>query len=585
MLKVTKKVLMILETRQKKMMILLIFMMLIGGIVDSISVSLILPLISAIMNEGNWNKEWYAQIICDIFNISDQKNYIKVLLLFLILIFILKNLYLLLEYYIQYSFIAKTQYIMRYHLMRKFIYKPYSFFLMANSGEIVRIFTEDTTQTFVLLTNLLQFYTETIVCVILGVTIFFISPIIAIELIITLLLELLIVAKFIKPIMKRHGEIARQDGASSNKWILQAIQGIKNIKVAQTEKFFCEKYVFHAKRVVNASRKNQTLAALPKPFIEAFTVSAVLALMLIMVVRDVELTLIVPQLTAFVVAAIRLLPSVNRISVATNQIPYYEGGLDNVIEVLRKERGEIDYEIVSNREKKDKDEKRKITFEKSIIMNEIDFSYQGTDRMILDHAGLKILAGQSVGIVGPSGAGKTTVVDIMLGLLKPQSGCISIDGIDIEENLSSWLNRLAYIPQQIFLIDGTIKENIAFGKKKDNIDEEMVWKALQEAQMEQYVKSMPLGLDTVVGEQGIRLSGGERQRIGIARALYNNPDVIFFDEATSALDNETEAAIMDSINSLKGHKTMIIIAHRLSTISNCDVLYRVQDGRIIKENH
>lgn len=583
MLKITKKVMLILNERQKKMVVVLAFMMLIGGIVDSVSVSLILPLISAIMNEETWNQEWYAQLICKMFHISEAKVYIEVLLILLILFFFMKNVYLLFEYYVQYSFIAKSQYKMRHDLMTGFIYKPYAFFLNANSGEIVRIFTEDTTQAFALLTSLLQFYTEAFVCVILGITIFIISPTIAFELVVILLLELLVIAKFIRPTMKKYGEINRNDGAASNKWILQSIQGIKNIKVAQTEDFFREEYGKHAERVVDATRKNLTLATFPRLFIEAITVSAVLALMFIMVIMGKELTLIVPQLTAFVVAAMRLLPSVNRISVAINQMPYYEGGLDNIINVLKNEKRERDAKK-ENYKRKNSDRKN-IKFRNSITLKSVDFSYVGAESNILDCAGVEILSGQSVGIVGSSGSGKTTVVDIMLGLLKPQSGCVLIDGINIEENLTSWLDRLAYIPQQIFLMDDTIRENVAFGKKKRNIDDEKVWEALKEAQMEKFVKKMPDGLDTVVGEQGIRLSGGERQRIGIARALYNNPDVIFFDEATSALDNETETAIMESINSLKGRKTLVIIAHRLSTISNCDVVYRVQGGKILKESN
>ena len=194
-----------------------------------------------------------------------------------------------------------------------------------------------------------------------------------------------------------------------------------------------------------------------------------------------------------------------------------------------------------------------------------------------------IQKGQSVGIVGTSGAGKTTLVDILLGLLQPQEGRVLVNDVDIKEDMSGWLSRIGYIPQTIFILDGDIRANVAFGIEPDRIDDEAVWRALKEAALDEFVHSLPEGLSTQLGERGVRLSGGQRQRIGIARALYHNPEILFFDEATSALDNETETAIINSINQLQGFKTLIIIAHRLSTIAGCDVVYRVEDGKVRKE--
>ena len=197
---------------------------------------------------------------------------------------------------------------------------------------------------------------------------------------------------------------------------------------------------------------------------------------------------------------------------------------------------------------------------------------------------MQIPVGTSVGIVGPSGAGKTTAVDILLGLLKPQRGMVCADNVDIKDGYGSWLSHLAYIPQMIYMLDDTIRANVAFGFTSDQIDDEQVWRALDEAQLGDFIRTLPEGLDTTIGERGVRLSGGQRQRIGIARALYTDPELLIFDEATSALDNETEAAIMESINSLHGKKTMIIIAHRLTTINECDIVYRVENGKIQKED-
>ena len=218
--------------------------------------------------------------------------------------------------------------------------------------------------------------------------------------------------------------------------------------------------------------------------------------------------------------------------------------------------------------------------EKEIQMKDIVFAYPDSDVKIFDGANMTIKKGQSVGLMGPSGAGKSTIVDILLGLLRVKSGEILCDGANIFSNYESWLAQIGYIPQSIYLVDETIRENIAFGIDLDQIDDDRIWEVMEEAQLADFVRSLPEGLDTKIGDRGVRLSGGQRQRIGIARALYHNPEILVFDEATSALDNETEAAVMEAINSFHGRKTMVIIAHRLNTIENCDVIYEVKDGTI-----
>ena len=223
---------------------------------------------------------------------------------------------------------------------------------------------------------------------------------------------------------------------------------------------------------------------------------------------------------------------------------------------------------------------RKMGIREGIELENITYAYPNTDKNIFEHAHMTIPYGKSVGIMGTSGAGKSTIVDIILGLLHVQEGKITCDGRNIFESYASWLAQIGYIPQSIYLIDESIRENIGFGIKPEDIDEDRVWETLEEAQLKDFVQSLPEGLDTKVGDRGVRISGGQRQRIGIARALYHNPEILVFDEATSALDNETEAALMDAINSFHGKKTMIIIAHRLNTIENCDIIYRVSEGQI-----
>lgn len=358
-----------------------------------------------------------------------------------------------------------------------------------------------------------------------------------------------------------------------NRWMLASINGIKSIKVSNTGDYFEEMYGIAASRAIDLQKKNQTFNSMPKSFIEAFSVAAVLGFVFVMVISGTELSELVPLLSTFAIAALRLLPSISSISANTNNLKYLEGGLDNILAVLKEFEGE-------NTVRETAMEAQPMTFRSCICIQHLTFAYPNSKQVILRDVCFTIHPGESVGIIGASGAGKTTVVDILLGLLKPNEGAVLVDGVNIENNLTSWLSNLAYIPQQIFLMEGSIRNNVAFGIPDHEISEERVWRALKDAQLDEFVLALPEGLDTNVGERGIRLSGGQCQRIGIARALYPEPSLLVFDEATSALDNDTEAAIMNAINQLKGKKTMIIIAHRLTTIEKCDVVYKVENQTI-----
>ncbi len=291
---------------------------------------------------------------------------------------------------------------------------------------------------------------------------------------------------------------------------------------------------------------------------------------------------LLPQLSALAAAAMRLLPSVNRINNYQTSISYFEpffmGVSDNLQEEIHD--GSVTYDAEAYKQRQNVE---KLPLEKLIRLEDITYKYPNTETYIFDHADMEIPIGSSVGIVGVTGAGKTTIVDILLGLLQMESGRILADGTDVNGHYAAWLKNIGYIPQTIFMIDDSIRKNVAFGVPEEEIDDEKVWRALKEAALDDFVKSLPDGVETGIGERGIRISGGQRQRISIARALYEDPEVLVLDEATSALDNETEAAIMDSINRLHGRKTLVIIAHRLQTIEKCDMVYRVAMGKISRE--
>lgn len=573
--RIFKKVLTILSRKQKIQMVGLALIMLIGGVMESFSVSLIMPLVTAIMNEDTWNEKWYVQKICGMFGINNHREFIIFLILALVLVFLFKNMYLAWEFYVQYSFATKCKYNMQYTLLRDYLRKPYVFFLSSNTGEIVRIINGDTVQAFSVLENMLTFFTEIVVCIALGITILVMSPMISVGIMLILVLEVLLIAKIIRPKMIKFGEVQREESAVAYQWMLQALDGIKTIRVGKNEEYFLGKYAKHFSKANDIDRIYNTLKNMPRLIIEAFTIDAVLLAMMLMIMNGIEMTSLIPVLSAFVLAAMRLLPSINRISLVVNQLPFLEGGLDNIIEIVDS-RDKTEY---SNTEV-EQGEETNISFKNSLRLNNLSFNYPDSDRLVLNNANLVIKPRESIGLIGASGGGKTTTVDIILGLLNAKSGAVEVDGVNIRSNINEWLRHVAYIPQQIFLIDATIMENIALGVEKENIDVDRVLAVIKEAQLENLIDSLPDGIYTSIGEQGVRISGGQRQRIGIARALYTDAEILFFDEATSALDNETEEAIMESIESLKDKKTMVIIAHRLSTLRNCDKVYKVEEGKI-----
>ena len=553
-------------------------LMVIGGFLETCSVSLILPFMDAVMEPKQAMETWYAQLFCRIFGLQIPQTYLMFLAIALATLYVVKNVYLIMEYNIQYRFVYGNMFALQERLLDTFIHRPYEYFLHVSSGDVIQIIRSDTVAAFNLLVVLLSLFTELVVSIMLTITIFVITPVVTLCIAALLLAIMFFIFAVLKPTLRRMAVSQRESAAGMNKWLLQSIQGIKELKVMRKEDFFKESYNQYGKVYVRASRWNQTMGTLPRFIIEGLCMSAMFIVVAILIGSGTDLQSIIPMLTAVAMAAIRLLPSVNRISGALNNISYGEPMLDKVIENMRV----LDEKPVQI----DAGKQHGVPVPKlrhMLCFERITYHYPSSEELVLSGASMTIHCGESVGVVGPSGAGKTTSVDIILGLLDPQDGRVLVDGVDIKNDLPAWLSQIGYIPQMIFMLDDTIRANVAFGVPKREIDDDQIWRVLREAALEEFVRSLPEGLDTQIGERGVRLSGGQRQRIGIARALYQNPEVLIFDEATSALDNDTESAIMESIHSLRGTKTMIIIAHRLTTIEACDHVYRVENGAIIRE--
>ncbi|MBQ1242038.1 MAG: ABC transporter ATP-binding protein, partial [Oscillospiraceae bacterium] len=329
---------------------------------------------------------------------------------------------------------------------------------------------------------------------------------------------------------------------------------------------------------VERKRKYTVLATIPGKLIETVCMSSLLLLIAYKIASGADLSSLVPGLSGFAVAALRLLPRTNSINSHINSITYNRPSLDALYSDLT-ESDRLDAERQREIEEKRKHKSPK-TKSEDIVLDHISYTYPNAAAPVLSDINLRIPHGSSVGIVGTTGAGKTTLVDIILGLLKPQDGTVHYGSLDIHEDYARWQEHIGYIPQNIYLTDESIRKNVALGVPDEEIREADVWRALEHAQLADFVRSLPEGLDTVIGERGVRISGGQRQRIGIARALYRDPEILFFDEATSSLDNETESAVMDAINTIGKSKTIVIVAHLLTTIEKCDLIFRVENGQV-----
>ncbi len=579
-LSMLRKLSYILDHHQKRQCLGLGILILISGLLETVGVSMIVPIVTAITSpdtlEGYLDKIPFLRAAANGLGLTTTFRLTIAMLVLLMIIYIVKNAFLLLVTRQQNHFITNARNDMISRVMRDFLNRPYEDYLGADIPTVFRITDSDIPQTFSLILCLLQMSTEIVVSLFLGIFLLFVNWQMTLFIIIILLALTLFSTKCIKPRLNSIGSRNQKIQSRIAKWRLQAIYGLKDVKVLNRQDFFIRNYYESGRIGADVATDYAVFNNLPRLMIETVFMVSVMGFIAIYMLLGGDVTLLLTQLTAFAIAAVRILPSANRINTYMAQAAYEEPSLnylyDNLTESNKTE-GEM-------RAKQSQIAGPALHLEHRIELKDISFHYPDSDTYIFRHANMTVQKGQSVGIMGPSGAGKSTIVDILLGLLHAQSGQILCDGADIFSNYDSWLAQIGYIPQSIYLIDESIRENIAFGIDADKVSETRIWEVLKEAQLDEFIRSLPEGLDTKVGDRGVRLSGGQRQRIGIARALYHNPEILVFDEATSALDNDTEAALMEAINSFHGKKTMVIIAHRLNTIEKCDVIYRVADETI-----
>lgn len=586
-----KKLNYIFDRKQKWQTLGLFALIVLGTVFELLGVSTVQPLINAIMDRDNLSKRGgIYTFVYHLFHLQNSTQLILVLMGLLIAVYVVKNVYLIFMYRQQYKYIYSNMRFLSTRMMKSYLSRPYSYFIEKSSAELLRNINQDTADFFGVIQAAVQLMTEGLVVCALILYLFIKDKTITVAVGVLLGLLILVFQKLYKKRLLRRGELNREYEAQVNKWIQQAFGGIKEVKVMNREEFFFREYDKAYQGRVHSEYSYHTMVAIPKPIIEAAAMGSMLGAAFLKIATGVNLAYFIPTLSLFVVAAYRLLPSFNRITEYMGTIAYQMPAVTAIYEHLREIEEEEEKRSAGSGETKGTKSNAdssftgtmgKIALGDGIRIKDLSYRYPNADRLVLNHLNLSIRTNTSAAFIGQSGAGKTTLADLILGVLEPSSGDILAGGTRISDDLSRWHQTIGYVPQNIYLLDDTIEANIAFGIPKEQIDRTRIEKAIDRAQLRKTIEELPEGTQTVVGERGIRFSGGQRQRIGIARALYAEPEVLVLDEATSALDNETEAAVMESIDALHGEMTLIIIAHRLSTIQNCDVVYEIADGKAV----
>ncbi len=564
----------ILTKRDKRTVFLLLWMTIIGSFLELAGVAIFLPFVDIIMYPNYVTDDPYLSWFYTKGGFNSVKGFEVFLCAVIICIYIVKNLYLVWQKNVTYKFSFRIQKQLATKLLNSYMNQPYTFHLRKNVAELQRALQEDVANFSGFIMQAMELIAELGVCTLMGIYLLTVSKTITI-----VVVGLLIVCVFgftsaTKKLSKGLGKDCQHYKAKIYQWINQSLGGIKEVKILAREDYFLTSYNDYYGKYARALQILKLISMIPKYIVEAVCMTGlVLAIIIKILLGEADMIHFIPQLTLFATAAFRLLPAVGRINGYLSQLLFYMPSIDLVYHDLK--------EIEKYQEEIGHEGEGSFELLNEIHIDHVTFRYPDGVEDVVHHVDFKIPKGKTVAFIGPSGAGKTTMVDIILGLLQPTEGVVYADQINIHKNLNKWHKQIGYIPQTIYLADDTIRANIAFGVFENDIDDEAVNRALQQAQLDGFINTLPEGINTYVGDRGVRLSGGQRQRIGIARALYHNPEILVLDEATSALDNETETAVMEAIDSLQGMKTMLIIAHRLTTIRNADFIYEVADGHVI----
>lgn len=560
----------LLTAEQRRGAFAILGLMLIGMALEILGIGLIIPAL-ALMTHPDWIRNYPAlrHIATSLGNPS-QEQLVVAGMLVLVVVSIVKTLFLAFVAWRQAGFVFAFQAAISQRLFSSYLSQPYSFHLQRNSAQLIHNTISHAASVSGVIQQALIIGAEMLILVGASALLFVIEPLGAALVVGALTLAALGFSRLTKSHVLRWGNAYKYHESRRHQHVQQGLGAAKEVMLLGREREFISQYWVHTLGATQAIRRQNTTQGLPRLWLELLAVVGLAALVLTMIAQAKPLDAILPTLGVFAAAAFRVMPSITRVLGALHGMRFSLPVLENLCTEFRL----LGPSRVDNTAKS-------LPFDTSLTLAAIGYQYTGSEAPVLQDVNLMIPRGTTVGIIGGSGAGKSTLVDIVLGLLTPTKGAVRIDGVDIQTNVRGWQNQIGYVPQSIFLTDDTLRRNVALGLPDDQIDNAAITRAIRAAQLENLVEELPGGLDTVVGERGVRLSGGQRQRIGIARALYHDPSVLVLDEATSALDANTEYQVMAAVNEMHGEKTILIVAHRISTIENCDMICRLEGGRVV----
>lgn len=576
----------ILNKKQKVQMLGLFLVILIGSMFELLGVTAMLPFIQSILTPNQLMQKSYISFFCNILGITEPVSVIMLVGVGVALIYIVKNSFLLFSNYLQISFSNKTQESLSVLMMNSYMSRSYSFFVENGSAVILQGVNADSNGVFWVVMKLFSLFSETLVILSIITYLVTVDWVMALGVLIIGFICLGVVVVGLKRKISRLSTVSRVTGQKKYSWLVQISGGIKDILVYNRREYFLRGYEKAYDESCKANIQYSWIGTLPERLIEAFCVSGIILTILIRMKMGIDVNSFIPGMAVFAMGAFRLLPSIARSAGYINDFVYYRQYVEATYDNIKSART---FEKEQEKQSECIDKNKEIVelegvkcLENEIKICELVWKYPEGVGNVLDGLNMSIHKGEAIGIIGESGSGKSTLADIILRLYYPQQGEIMMDGVNINSIPDIWSNIIGYVPQSVFLVDDTIRENVIFGADDPNDDK--VWEALKKASLDKFVKGLPKGLDTIVGERGVKFSGGQRQRIAIARALYADPQIMILDEATSALDNETEEAVMEAIDSLAGTMTLIIIAHRVTTLKGCDKIYEIIDGKAIERS-
>ncbi len=539
----------------------------VGTVLEVMSVGALVPLIQ-VLTQSNLQSKY--PFIDRIFPDSSDQFIVAVILIGVVCIFLFKEIFLGFSLWMQQGFIARLETRFQTELFDRYTCQPYEFHLTNNSSLLSRNILNSTYFANNILNPIFMLLTDGFVTIALCVALVVIEPIAMFATISSVGVVAIAFHGFSKRRIEQWGvERQLQDGMKLQQ-INETFGGMKEIVMTGRGEYFRTRFSSNVGQLSHLNRKFITLLGIPRLYLELLSVAGLAALVLFMLALGRTSESLLPLLALFAGGAFRLMPAISRISFAFQSLRMGR----SIVGVLQEDI------LCATSIEQTVENSKPVRFEQAIRFEDVTYSYPNTERTVVDGVSFEIKKGSEVGIIGTTGAGKSTIVDILLGLLKPTRGKVTVDGVDISTNIRSWQDLVGYVPQTIFLIDSSIRANIAFGIDEQDIDDDRVLRALHLAQLREFVDELPLGMNELVGERGVRLSGGQRQRIGIARALYLDPPILVFDEATSALDMETEKEVMKSLDHLRTNKTILIITHRISALEHCDQTIRVDEGKL-----